>query len=565
MVFLERSVVPNRPSLPPPDVLSDRLAAVLELFKPFNRADAPGCVVGIAWAGHVVVRQAFGLASVRHGVANTPRTRMRIGSTSKHFTCLAALMLAEEGRLDLDGPASQALPMLDLSGFHDTPSLRQFMNHTSGWRCALDLSMIGNGFALMPPGWMPATVAQQQGRNFAPSHGQIYSNSGYHLLSMAIDHAAGMPLEQFLKQRVFAPLGMDDTEGVPSDTRVTRDMASSHFPDPSGGWRHAHCATEEIRGEGNIVSTVDDMLRWMAHLRGPKRVGSDAAWRQLLEPTVLADGTSSAYGLGLLKRPYRGLETIEHPGGVAGGNSQMLTVPAHGLDIALMSNGVMASMRDLAPRILDILLSDQLAPAPPCAELSRFQHLVGASYHGPSGRLVAFGAAGDRLGLSFMDNPPFIPLRDEGDHLRIRFEDTTTCDLWLRSDELSGTADPQPPAQLQLRDGGHLETLVRLPVVAPNPEVVGASLVGSWFCHDLQATAEIVLEDGVLGLWLRGSYSAKRRLALSPLSNTAFSVVDPGLPMGGRWVLTCEIDQGPRAERFTLDGPRTRQLAFTRT
>jgi len=549
-------------ALAAPAVSSERLAAIDALFAPHQRADAPGCVAGIAWGGRVVYRKAFGLASVRHGVANTPRTRMRIGSTSKHFTCLAALMLAEEGRLDLDAPVNHALPDLALPALQGMPTLRQFMNHTSGWRCGLDLSMIGNGMALMPQGWMPAAVARQLGVNFAPGHGQIYSNSSYHLLSMAIDRAAGMPLEAFLRERVFAPLGMYDTEGVPSDTRVTRDMASSHLPDPAGGWRHAHMSTEEIRGEGNLVSSLDDMLRWLAHLRGPRRVGSQAAWRQMLEPTVLADGTRSTYGLGLNRFAHRGLEVIEHAGGVAGGNSQMLTVPAHALDIALMTNGLPVAMRDLAPRIVDILLAEHLGPPEPLAALAPFQHLVGARYHGRSGLTIAFGAVGDTLGLSFLDNPPFAPLIDEGDKLRLL--SLTTCNLTLQAAELAARPDGQPPATLELRDSCHVERLVRLPPTAPAPEAAGAALLGPWVCHDLQATAEVALEGGALILWLRGDYSARRRLSLTPMSDTAFGVAAPGLLMGGRWVLTRDDDGGPRATRLTLNGPRTRHLSFER-
>ncbi|MFM7705498.1 MAG: serine hydrolase domain-containing protein, partial [Rubrivivax sp.] len=419
-----------------------RLAEVAALFSAFNRSDAPGCVVGVALEGRLVFRQAFGLASVQHGVANTPRTRMRIASTSKHFTCLAALMLAEEGKLDIDAPVNQALPDLALPTLQGLPTLRQFMNHTSGWRCGLDLSMIGNGMAPMPAGWMPQAVARQQGVNFAPGHGQIYANTGYHLLSMAIDRAAGMPLEAFLKARVFAPMGMDDTEGVPSDMHVTPDRAANHDPAPAGGWRHARGASDEIRGEGNLVSSLDDMLRWLAHLRGPKRVGSEAAWAQMLAPTVLADGSHSPYGLGLVRHSYRGLEFIEHPGGVPGGNNQMLTVPAHALDIVLMTNGLPLSMRDMATRIVEILLAEHLSPPEPKAVLARYPHLVGARYHGPSGRTLEFGAAGAPgaadasdapLGLSFMASPPFMPLRDEGDALRLRYQNTTTCDLTLRT------------------------------------------------------------------------------------------------------------------------------------
>src|ERR1700712_4198459 len=101
------------------------VAALDDVFKPVNRSDAPGLVVGVARHGKPIYRSAFGLASIEHGVANTPWTRMRIGSTSKHFTCLAALLLVEDGKLDIDVDARRYLPELPETA--DKPTLRQFM------------------------------------------------------------------------------------------------------------------------------------------------------------------------------------------------------------------------------------------------------------------------------------------------------------------------------------------------------------------------------------------------------------------------------------------------------
>lgn len=543
--------------------LEARLAQLDVLFAPHRRTDAPGCVVGIALGGHTVYRKAFGMASVQHGVANTPRTRMRIGSTSKHFTCLAALLLAEEGQLDLDAPASAALPDLALPTLQGMPTLRQFMHHTSGWRCALDLGVLGNGMALMPTGWMPAASSRQQGVNFAPGTGQIYSNGGYHLLSMAVDRAAGMPLEAFLKERVFKPLDMGDTEGVPSDHTVTPERASNHFPGLGGGWRHALCWTEEIRGEGNLVSTVDDMLRWLAHLRGPKRVGSDATWAQMLAPSVLANGHRSPYTMGLMRHGYRGVEVIHHAGGVAGGNSDMLTVPAHQLDIVMMTNGLPVAMRDLTPKIVDLLLADQLGPEEPKAEIARFQHLLGARYRGRSGLMIGFGAVGECLGLSVMDNPPLQPLRMVGGELQLGFETGAHSQLCLHAADLAPQADGKAPATLEIRDAGRAEQLIRLPSSPPIALEAGAALLGHWVSPDLAATAEIAAEGYGLVLRLRGEYSAQRVLPLTPLDDGVFGVGEPHLPML-RLVLSRDDESGPCATRFFLNGLRTRHLAFVR-
>src|SRR3546814_20966107 len=85
-----------------------------------------------------------------------------------------------------------------------------------------------------------------------------------------------------------------------------------------------------------MVSTIDDMLRWLAHLRGPKRVGSARSWEQMLERSQYSSGTVGDYCLGLIRESYRGVEILHHAGAVLGCNSQMLTVPAHDLDLIVL-------------------------------------------------------------------------------------------------------------------------------------------------------------------------------------------------------------------------------------
>src|SRR5579883_704843 len=105
------------------------------LFARWNRSDEPGLVVGIVKDGQLIYRRGFGMASLEHGLANTPTTRMRIGSISKHFTCLLALLLAEDGKFDLDAPIRAYIP--ELAGPGGEPTPRQLMQHRGGSRCYL--------------------------------------------------------------------------------------------------------------------------------------------------------------------------------------------------------------------------------------------------------------------------------------------------------------------------------------------------------------------------------------------------------------------------------------------
>ena len=166
------------------------------LFAPWNRTDEPGMVVGVVKDGALLYRRGFGMASLEHGAANTPATRMRIGSITKHFTCLLALLLAEEGELDLDQPIRTYIP--ELTGPGGDPTLRQLMQHRGGSRCYLDLSFIGHGMSTPPVGHALEILVRQKSRNFAPGEAMIYNNGGYHLVSIAIERVGGAPFEALL-------------------------------------------------------------------------------------------------------------------------------------------------------------------------------------------------------------------------------------------------------------------------------------------------------------------------------------------------------------------------------
>ena len=152
--------------LAPVKTIVERLDA---LFAPWNRTDEPGLTVGVAQDGAVIYRGGFGMASLESAVANTPTTRMRIGSISKHFAALLALLLAEEGKLDLEAPIRAYIP--ELTGPAGDPTLRLLMQHRGGGRCAGDIGFLGHGMSRPPVGYGLKVQQRQRGRNFAARDG----------------------------------------------------------------------------------------------------------------------------------------------------------------------------------------------------------------------------------------------------------------------------------------------------------------------------------------------------------------------------------------------------------
>jgi CubicO group peptidase (beta-lactamase class C family) len=543
----------------------DKTGALDALFQPHNRSDAPGLVVGVAQHGRRLYRRGFGLASVELGVANTAWTRMRIGSTSKHFTCLAALLLAEEGKLDVDASAREYFPAL--SPLRGEPTLRQFMTHTSGYRCFLDLASLGDGMAIKPRGEALSAQLRQTAVNFAPGEKILYCNGGYHLLSLVIEKVAGMPFEQFLKERIFTPLGMVDTISVPSDFEIHRGMATLHVPRPpeqGGGWRLGIFPTEELRGEGAMISSLDDMLTWLAHLRSPhKTVGSEASWRQMTTPVTLNNGLVAPYGLGLMLHDYRGLQVIHHAGGVVGGTCQMITVPSHALDIIIMTNGAQANPMDLGYSIIDTVLGDALPGAvKEKTAAARFQPMLGTRYHaGASGLVCGFVEAPEgKLGLTFLDGMP-VPMAEQDTVLRIGFEEMALGPLEVPAASLAAEGQEAPPV-LTLSEGGQPERYERLPATPPAVAVAGKALLGRYHAPDLGADALMRFEGAQLLLDVFGAHG-RDVMVLEPFSDLVF-----GLRFGGeypplRGVLSAERSDGA-VNAFRINTHRTRNLRFER-
>ncbi|WP_219211491.1 serine hydrolase domain-containing protein [Variovorax boronicumulans] len=541
-------------------------AALDPLFQAFDRSDAPGLVVGVAQHGETFYRRGFGLASIEHAIANTPATRMAIGSSSKHFTSLAILLLAEDGKLDVDDDVRRHIPELPvLAG---APTLRQLMTHTGGHRCYLDLGLMSEGMALKPRGSALAAQVRQTRANFAPGEKMIYSNGGYHLLSIVIERVSGQGFEQFLTARIFGPMGMHDTVSVRSDLEIHRGMATLHVPREDGGWRRGIFPSEEMSGDGATITTVDDMLRWLAHLRAPGRVGREDTWRQMLTPATFHNGLVNHYALGLMRHDYRGVEVILHAGGVVGGNCQMITVPSQALDIILIANGVRANLVELSHRIIDIVLADAmpgrpvLGPPRRKASAARFAPMLGTRYHVPaSGLLFGFAEApGGALGLCFMNGAPQA-LWDKGEVLRLGLEDLAVGPLVLQAGDLALEGQPAPVA-LTLRESGHAEHGERLPDMPPSNAEAGAVLVGRYRAQDLEAQARVQLEGERLQLRIFGPQGSQG-MALQAFSHGVFGWHTAQVDVGLNGALSVCFDAG-RVAGFHLDSWRTRRMWFER-
>jgi CubicO group peptidase (beta-lactamase class C family) len=534
--------------------LNERIEAILA---PYNRSDAPGCTVAISQHGQTLYRNGFGLANFEHGVANLPATRMPIASVTKHFACAAVLQLASEGKLSLDDPIGRWLP--ELSEVQRKPTLNRLMNHSSGLRCYLEFVSF-NGLITMPAGLPFAIQARQSEVNFEPGEGQAYCNGGYHLLSLAVQRAASQPLGEFLAERFFKPLRMEATNLPLSRWPLERGVATKYLPHgPDGmGWRHGVDLTEELLGDGGLVSSADDMLRWAQFLttaNGPVSLAT------LAVQTTLANGSVSGYGLGLHTEEWRGVKIVHHGGGLIGAACFFVMAPEEGVALMVMFNR-MVPVRQIALQLLEAVLPDRVVPAPPEPHSADHAVLLGHHYLVPdTGFMFAFADVGGRLGLSVYGGPAG-PLEGCGtDHGDVSGQlpfglTTATGDLRFRLPADAGS----PPTAIDMLDAGTWRRAERLQGAAPAPQAVLDDAAGTFYSADAAATLQLGLDDGKLVLRSQGEFGANT-FAAEALAPDVLRYWPKEIP-GGE-LLRLERKEG-HVHALVKSSTRTRRLVFVR-
>jgi CubicO group peptidase (beta-lactamase class C family) len=338
----------------------DAAAVCDSLFGKYARNDSPGAVVAVTRRGAVVHRGHYGMADIAQGVALDSRSVIRIGSQTKQFTVLLALMLEAEGKLAMEHEVQRYMSFVPK--LERPVTLRHLASNTSGMRDFLEaLTYSGTPItALSTRDYAKRVIARQEELNFMPGEAMIYCNTGFFLLSEIIEEVSGRSFNELLAARITGPLGMADTRLMKHDSDILPRLVGHHTRNLDGAWSRAIWGIV-LGGEGGMVSTLDDMLTWQANVASPK-AGTVATWQRMTTPAVYANGTASLYGLGLVVSDYRGLRSIGHGGGVAGGRSESQYYPAAELGIVILGNHDELAPFTLARRIADACLGDALKP-----------------------------------------------------------------------------------------------------------------------------------------------------------------------------------------------------------
>jgi CubicO group peptidase (beta-lactamase class C family) len=269
-----------------------------------------------------------------------------IGSITKQFTAAAIMMLAEEGKLSITDPITKHLP--DYPAYGDGITIEHLLTHTSGI-----VSYTGI------PGYMATKVMQDVTPEdlvavfqdlpveFAPGARWAYNNSGYILLGAIIEAASGTPYAEFVEQRIFEPLGMQQAY-YGSSSRIIPRRASGYDGGEDGLVNQRYLSFTQPYAAGSLMMTVEDWYRWSRALFGGDVVSAESLER-MTTPFVLTNGDTMQYGYGLGTGDVRGHRTIRHGGGIFGFATDGLYLPEEDVYVAVFAN---TTANDVGPGLV---------------------------------------------------------------------------------------------------------------------------------------------------------------------------------------------------------------------
>ncbi len=310
--------------------------------------DAPGVAVGVYKGGKVLFKKGYGLADVEKGEKITPETTFELASVSKQFAGMAALILAERGKLSFDDDVRKYLPELPEYDAKRPVTLGDLSRHTSGLPdyMALPLKRKDSGYVTNAD-YLPAFAKQKEKfpLRFPTGDKFEYQNTNYMLLAAVVERVSGRTFGEFLTDEVFKPLGMK-TAWVYESPKVHPNNPAVGYRKAKEGWkpswvpptgdRHEELLTT---GDGAVWCSLLDMAAWDAGLREGKPVKTEALL-SALAPRKSRDGKVIGYALGW-GADYGADDKVTgmgHNGSWAGFNTHIGRDLEDGLTVVVLSN-----------------------------------------------------------------------------------------------------------------------------------------------------------------------------------------------------------------------------------
>ena len=311
----------------------------------------PGISLAIVKDDKVIYLKGLGVKDFEHKTPVTPDTRFAIGSATKAFTAMLAVMSADEGKLSLDDSPKKFLPYFTLRDQDAAAkiTLRDLLSHRSGLN-RTDLAMVTgvlNREELIKVAGMAKPTAKL-GEKFQ------YQNVMYAAAGEAVAQAQKSTWDALIATKIFKPLGMTNSDTSPDAMQKSRDYSLGY--DYNAGTKETRRlpqrAIPAAAPAGAINSSARDMAQWVRFMLdngvfNGRRLVSEKNFDELVRKQINIAGPID-YGLGWFLRVWNGHKVIEHGGNIDGFNSQVAFMPDQKLGFVLLTNVTASSLGTVA-------------------------------------------------------------------------------------------------------------------------------------------------------------------------------------------------------------------------
>ncbi len=337
--------------------------------------EVPGLAVAIVKDGRVVLEKGYGVRKLGEPAPVDENTLFGIASNTKAFTSAALAMLVDEGKITWDDPVTKHLPSFQLYDPYVTRemTIRDLLTHRSG------LGLGAGDLLWWPPTDYSRDEIIRRFRYVRPATSfrsrYAYDNVLYMIAGQVVAAVSGKSWDDFIKERIFTPLGMTTSNTSVAALTASRNAATPHAKVDGRLKASAPQPLENVGPAGAINSSVWEMARWvMVQLNRGRIPAIDTSPRLFSERqsremwsaqtiTPLGDppphlaalrSNFSAYGLGWGLTEYRGFKTVSHTGGLMGYVSRVTLVPDLNLGVVVLTNQQSGgAFQSLTYRILD--------------------------------------------------------------------------------------------------------------------------------------------------------------------------------------------------------------------
>jgi CubicO group peptidase (beta-lactamase class C family) len=329
------------------------------LMAAYAAPNGPGASVLVVQNGKTVFAKGYGGADIERGIAVTPATNFRLASLTKQFTAAAVMLLVADHRLRYDDDITTLVA--GLPAFARGVTVRHLLNHTGGLPDYEDF-VPDSQTAQVHDADIPSLIGHATGPKFAAGTRYAYSNTGYGLLSLIIEHASGMGYARFVRERIFGPLHMTGTVAYEERRSTVPHRAFGYTLDGAVPRRTDQSNTSAVLGDGGIYSSAVDLAKWNQALERHTLIGAEAQQLAWTPPSLPGDARTE-YGFGWFVDHDTGTLRLRHHGESRGFTNGIIRYPERRLAVVVLTNRTGGAPWDIAQRIAELYLSSAVTPS----------------------------------------------------------------------------------------------------------------------------------------------------------------------------------------------------------